>query len=189
MWSEKLAAITGWESTTTRTIDWPSVESRLGTALPTDYKELAERFGSGEFDGYLWLSTPDSPSPHHDLIKEAKRLGEQASADPWIGDLYRPHPVFPAASGLLRWADSVQADQFVWLTESANPDEWPILAQAHEDVGEWARFDGSTSEFIYRLLTDPQQPFSVAEFSEAHTFQSYEQVSEPFDGWDADPHW
>ena len=188
-WSEKLAAITGWDSTRTRTIDWPSVESRLGTALPTDYKETAERFGSGEFDGYLGLSTPDAPGTHHDLVKEAERLGAQTSADPRINDLYRPYPVFPAAGGLLRWADSVQADQFFWLTEAANPDEWPILAQAHEDAGEWERFDGSASEFIHRILTDPQQLFSVAEFFDVHTFRAYEQADGSFDQWGPDPHW
>ncbi|MET8543923.1 SMI1/KNR4 family protein [Kitasatospora sp. NPDC004799] len=187
-WIEKLAAVTGWETTRTRTIDWPSVESRLGTPLPTDYELLAERFGSGEFTEYLWFSTPDSPSPHHDLIEDAKRLGGQALVDPGISELYRPYLVFPAAGGLLKWGDSVQADQFYWLTESADPDEWPILARAHEDVDEWERFDGSTSEFIYRILTDPQQPFSIAMFFEAHAFESFEQIGEPDSEWDADPY-
>ncbi|MFJ8475968.1 SMI1/KNR4 family protein [Kitasatospora sp. NPDC094011] len=189
-WSEKLATITGWEAATKRVIDWPSVEARLGIALPTDYKQLAEWFGSGEFNGFLQLETPDTPGPHHDLIKNAQRLGEQAAADPWIGDLFRPHAVFPAAGGLLRWADSVQADQFFWLTDSADPDRWPILAQAHDDVAAgWERFDGSTSEFIYRVLTDHRQPFSIACYFDTHTFESYEQNREPDPEWDADPHW
>ncbi|WBP91414.1 hypothetical protein [Kitasatospora cathayae] len=98
--------------------------------------------------------------------------------------------MFPAAGGLLRWADSEQADQFFWLTDSADPDRWPIFAQPHDDVAAgWERFDGSTSEFIHRVLTDPQQPFSIACFFDTHTFESYEQIREPDREWDPDPHW
>ncbi|MFJ8471158.1 SMI1/KNR4 family protein [Kitasatospora sp. NPDC094011] len=188
-WIEKLVAVTGWETTRKRVIDWTSVEDRLGVALPTDYKDLAERFGSGAFDGYLQLFTPDTPSGHYDLVKSAAWLGEQAAADEWINALYRPHPVFPAVGGLLQWADSVQADGFYWLTDSAEPDAWPILCQADGESGVWERFDGSTSEFIHRVLTDHRQPFSVAWAFDNHSFESYERIGEPDPGWDADPHW
>ncbi|WP_156178913.1 hypothetical protein [Saccharothrix sp. ST-888] len=186
-WAERLAAVTGWEVARTRSIDWPSVEERLGLTLPTDYKDLAERFGSGEFDGFLWLSTPDTPSTHHDLIAEAHSLGVFASAVADAGNLYNPYAIFPAPGGLLRWADSVQADQFYWLTDSADPDRWPIIA-CNEDGDQWERFDGSTAEFIHRVLTDTRHPFSVAQFFDTHTFESFERTPGPSADGDAVAH-
>lgn len=39
-----------------RYVDWAEAESRLGTALPSDYKRMVETFGHGAFDGYLDLN-------------------------------------------------------------------------------------------------------------------------------------
>ena len=172
-WLERLAKVTGWDVPVVRSIDWPSVEAKLGTALPTDYRHLAERFGSGEFDEFLWLSTPDSSATHHDLVEEATSLGELAAADADIRGLYHPYQVFPAPGGLLRWADSVQADQFFWLTDGTDPNHWPIIA-CSEDYDRWERFDGSTTEFIYRVLKDPGHPFSVARYFDSHVFAPFE---------------
>ncbi|MGC9535429.1 hypothetical protein [Streptomyces sp. UG1] len=36
----------------------------------------------------------------------------------------------------------------------------------------WQRFDGSTAEFIHRMLTDPHHPFSTARYFDVHWFQS-----------------
>ncbi|MBX9393603.1 hypothetical protein K4749_08360 [Streptomyces sp. TRM72054] len=56
-WMERLIRITGWTHPAQRPdVDWPEVESRLGTALPSDYKRMVETFGEGAFDGYLDLN-------------------------------------------------------------------------------------------------------------------------------------
>ncbi|MFE4369674.1 hypothetical protein ACFRMN_15865 [Streptomyces sp. NPDC056835] len=53
-WMERLVRITGWTQPAQRPdVDWAEVESRLGTALPSDYKRMVETFGNGAFDGYL----------------------------------------------------------------------------------------------------------------------------------------
>lgn len=53
---ERLRQITGWTGPARRPdADWAEVESRLGTALPSDYKRMVETFGDGAFDGYLDL--------------------------------------------------------------------------------------------------------------------------------------
>ncbi|MER5636184.1 hypothetical protein ABT095_04435 [Kitasatospora sp. NPDC002227] len=170
-WLERLAAVTGWETPQARSIDWPSVEARLGSPLPTDYQRLAERFGSGEFDGFLGLCTPDSPAGRHDLVTRALKAGELASADPGSRDLHSPYRLFPAPGGLLQWADSVQGDQFFWLTGNADPDRWPVVA-CNDDGDIWAWFEGSTTEFVHRVLTDDRHPFSVARHFERHSFSS-----------------
>ncbi|MFF2330009.1 MULTISPECIES: hypothetical protein [unclassified Streptomyces] len=56
-WTERLRGITGWTRPAQRPdVDWAEVESRLGTALPSDYKSMVETFGEGAFDGYLDLN-------------------------------------------------------------------------------------------------------------------------------------
>ncbi|MFE7595540.1 SMI1/KNR4 family protein [Streptomyces sp. NPDC057494] len=64
-WMERLRGITGWTQRAQRPdVDWAEVESRLGTALPSDYKRMVETFGTGAFDGYLDLNQ----EPWTDLI-------------------------------------------------------------------------------------------------------------------------
>ncbi|MEV6587155.1 SMI1/KNR4 family protein [Streptomyces acidicola] len=56
-WMERLRRITGWTQPAQRPdVDWVEVESRLGTALPSDYKRMVETFGEGAFDGFLDLN-------------------------------------------------------------------------------------------------------------------------------------
>lgn len=56
-WVERLMQITGWTQPAQQPdVDWAEVESRLGRALPSDYKRMVETFGEGAFDGYLDLN-------------------------------------------------------------------------------------------------------------------------------------
>ncbi|MDF3298907.1 hypothetical protein [Streptomyces tropicalis] len=56
-WVERLVRITGWTQPAQRPdVDWAEMESRLGTALPSDYRRMVETFGEGAFDGYLDLN-------------------------------------------------------------------------------------------------------------------------------------
>ncbi|MFE8007864.1 SMI1/KNR4 family protein [Streptomyces sp. NPDC057418] len=56
-WMDRLRRITGWTRPAQRPdVDWAEVESRLGIALPSDYKRVVEMFGEGAFDGFLDLN-------------------------------------------------------------------------------------------------------------------------------------
>ncbi|WP_142146062.1 SMI1/KNR4 family protein [Streptomyces sp. SLBN-31] len=56
-WVVRLEQITGWTQPARRPdVDWTETESRLGTALPSDYKRMVETFGEGAFDGFLGLN-------------------------------------------------------------------------------------------------------------------------------------
>ncbi|MFF8267790.1 hypothetical protein ACF059_10370 [Streptomyces sp. NPDC016562] len=56
-WVERLRLITGWTLPDQRPdVDWAAMESRLGTALPSDYKRMVETFGKGAFDAFLDLN-------------------------------------------------------------------------------------------------------------------------------------
>ncbi|MFF2148658.1 hypothetical protein [Kitasatospora sp. NPDC058190] len=179
-WVRRLAAVTGQPRSRQWPVDWSSAEARLGTVLPADYRHLAEHFGPGTFAGFLDVFLPgpqpgsDTPFPYMPcLVENARNLVELAAAHPGVSDLYHPYRLHPAPGGLLQWAGSVQADQFYWLTEGADPNRWPIIAR-NEDGDHQARFDGSTAEFVHRLLTDHQHPFSVSELLDRPDFEPYE---------------
>ncbi|MFD8824383.1 SMI1/KNR4 family protein [Streptomyces sp. NPDC059605] len=170
-WVDRVVAVTGWTRERGAAVDWAAVESRLGTALPGDYKELVERFGHGDFDDYLGLLIADGPPGSLDLV-EFNEFWARAAAENGGGS-WRPYRLHPAPGGLLQWASTEQQSSFYWLTEGTDPDRWPILV-TDDDYGEWDRFDGSTAEFVHRLLTDPRFPRSTARHFDRHWFTSYE---------------
>ncbi|MGW2254749.1 hypothetical protein ACWCXH_31840 [Kitasatospora sp. NPDC001660] len=178
-WLRGLAVVTGRPRSRQWPVDWPSAQARLGTALPTDYRDLAEYFGPGTFAGFLDVFLPSAPPGSDDpfpnvpcLVKNARSLASLAT-DPGIADLYHPYRLHPAPGGLLQWAGSEQADQFYWLTDGPDPNRWPVIAR-NDDGDHQARFDGSTTEFIHRLLTDHRHPFSISELLDSPEFEPYE---------------
>lgn len=169
-WVERVIAITGWaegrHQLPPHAVDWTAVEGRLGTALPDDYKQIAEVFGCGTFDGYLQISVPDAPLASFDLVRHAEWLAEFALGH---GAMREPYSIYPAPGGLLEWAGTEQAHQVYWLTEGPDPNRWPILTTG-DACDKWNRFDGTTGEFIFRMLTEPLQPFLRAEFQDVPWF-------------------
>lgn len=67
---------------------------------------------------------------------------------------------------------------FAWLTEGPDPDRWPVLA-TDETGEEWDRGEVSTAEYVYRMLTEPEWPFSTAQYFDAHWFLSYDEAIGP----------
>ncbi|MBT2393244.1 hypothetical protein J7E87_28400 [Streptomyces sp. ISL-1] len=172
-WVDRVVFVTGQDRELTHTVGWHTAEAWLGTGLPSDYKQLAQIFGCGSFDGYLDMFLPNGPQGSLDLVEHALSMAS------WDDDedgntLWAPHRLFPAPGGLLQWAGSEREDSFYWLTEGADPDRWPIMV-TKDDYSGWIRFDGSTAEFIFRLLTDPRHPYSTARYFDAHWFMSYGQ--------------
>ncbi|MFF0141716.1 hypothetical protein ACFYRN_35290 [Streptomyces sp. NPDC005227] len=172
-WVDQVVAVTGWPADRVRVVDWAAVEARLGTVLPGDYKRLVERFGYGAFDDYLGLFLPGGPMGSIDIVEFNEWWAQWAEAHD--ANSWEPYQLYPAPNGLLQWAGTEQRDDFYWLTEGPDPDSWPILATV-EDRGRWYRFDGSTAEYVYRLLTDRRLPFSTARDFDTHWFESYEKL-------------
>ncbi|MFF2507818.1 hypothetical protein ACFVTY_31310 [Streptomyces sp. NPDC058067] len=173
-WVEKIVAVTGWAGEP-RTVDWAAVEERVGTALPGDYKQLAEIFADGAFDGFLSVYGPACRVAGEDLAEHVEYLTAFSSREG--RGLWEPHDIYPAPGGLLQWGASVQADQFYWLTEGDDPDRWPILA-TDDAYDSWSRFDGTVAEFVFRMLTERSHPFSTARYFDTHWFERYESHEE-----------
>ncbi|MFK3730248.1 SMI1/KNR4 family protein [Streptomyces sp. NPDC088090] len=170
-WLGGVVAATGRDLAAARhPVDWADAEARLGTALPADYKQLAEVFGEGAFDDHLRLYVPGSDAHGSDLVGNALRSAEWARTRG--ARLWEPYGVYPAPGGLLQWGDTEQADTFHWLTEGDDPDRWPVLA-CSDDHDSWTRFDGTVTEFLHRVLTDRQHPYSLARHFDGHWFTPY----------------
>ncbi|WP_461034935.1 SMI1/KNR4 family protein [Streptomyces mayteni] len=177
-WVDAVVAVTGWSRERGDVVDWATAETRLGTALPGDYKRLVELFGYGEFDGYLSLLLADGPPGSLDIVRFNEFWARCAAADG--NRSWEPYRLYPAPGGLLQWASTEQKASFYWLTEGADPDRWPILV-TDDDHTSWDRFDGSTAEFVYRMLTDPLHPHSTARYFDSHSFTAYESLDQDGD--------
>ncbi|GLF97161.1 hypothetical protein [Streptomyces yaizuensis] len=160
-WAGKLRAVTGWEPMGPPTVDWDAVEAELGTALPGDYKEIADLFGEGSFDEYVDLIVPGDP--HLGLVGWVRSYARHP-------DLWQPYSVHPAPGGLLPWGASEQEIDFVWRTGAEDPDDWPVYVHSYD---EWQRFDCGTGEFLVRMLTDETFGFPTSRLA-GHYFTPYE---------------
>lgn len=178
-WLDRLTAVTGWDadqvgidpirldrmySGRIRTADCAAAEERLGTALPSDYKKLVETFGDGAFDGFLDVRLPA------DIVKGAEFASGWAKAHGTPS--WEPHPPFPEPGGLLPWAGTEHETSFYWITEGPDPDAWPVyVTEVGPEAG--TRFAMTTTEFVFRMLTDPEHPYSIPADFAAHWFMNY----------------
>lgn len=113
-------------------VDWDAVIERLGTQLPSDYRWFADVYGAGTFGGWR-IAHPDHPLPGFNLWDRIKVQseafafmrtpdGDQESDEDFAASFAEP---FPAAGGVLAFADTDTGDGAFWLT-GGDPDEWPI---------------------------------------------------------------
>ncbi|MER8070704.1 SMI1/KNR4 family protein [Streptomyces sp. NPDC094034] len=162
--------LTGWEPLGV-SVDWAAMEEELRFPLPTDYKELFEAFGGGVFSDSVFFLARDEGLAFDfltqwraDLSVDQDRGADEVSA-------VDPHSVYaPGGKGLVTWASTEWGDEYCWLIDAQRPGEYPILARVEDN--EWRRYDMSTSEFLYRVLADPDfQPFGIARFDLGTTFK------------------
>jgi hypothetical protein len=169
VWVQRLIELTGWEPRGI-SVDWAAMEDELKFPLPADYKELFEAFGGGLFsDSVFFLARDEGVS--FDFLAQW-RVSLSVDRDDRYGDVSAvdPYSVYaPGGKGLVGWGSTEWADEYCWLIDAQRPGECPVLARS--DGGEWRRYDMSTSEFLYRVLTDPQfQSFGIAKYGLGATF-------------------
>lgn len=113
--------------------DWSSVEERLGTRLPADYKNLIDVYGQGAFHGDLAIIGPD---------RMLALSGQQQLADPLrtfaTDGRYHHARLSPgvdaavatgsATDQYLLWGGGIEGGAGFWrTTASTDPDQWPIV--------------------------------------------------------------
>lgn len=166
-WVDRLLEVTGWREPPQKR-NWEAVESALGTVLPSDYKELHERFGPGLFSQYIRVEPiegQNSMIDSYENFKDKARTRRYGSHSPY--GVNGPH-------GFLLWGATEFRESFFWLADAAiDPNFWPVLGK--DDVGDSYRYDMGMSEFIYRVITEPSfEPFAVADPDWPRTFDPLE---------------
>lgn len=169
-WVDKISEATGWNPRGLH-VPWSEIERDLRSPLPGDFKELSEAFGRGTFNGYLEiLSNSDGNSLG--LLENTQAIWQILTRYPVQGE-YDPYGFFdPGRGGLLQWGTAETEDQFYWLTKPGNPDSWKVVAR--QPSGPWRHSDMSMSEFVFRLISDPEfEGFDAGNFESPPIFESY----------------
>lgn len=78
--------------------DWSKVEAALGVALPNDYKEFIERYGSIYIADFLMLLNPFSASEQNNLLRKQAACSEMYQALKQSGEEI-PYEFFPTNKG------------------------------------------------------------------------------------------
>ncbi|MFF8196516.1 hypothetical protein ACF05L_37925 [Streptomyces bobili] len=134
-------------------VDWARTEGVLGTALPSDYKQLVETYGDGFFDETVALLAPDSAFAKCNLLAQAtERDGVLAGL--WEVGEEKPSGLLEAGARILPWAYEEGAGAFLyWLVRPGqHPDEWTVLY--NEGQGPlWEPHDTGCLAFLLAVLT------------------------------------
>ncbi|WP_247663086.1 hypothetical protein [Micromonospora sp. U21] len=186
-WTDRIVDATGWRQEPIDG-DGGDVESELGATLPTDYQELCRRFGPGSFSAYLYVLPPTAEQGSTSLLGTWQRYRQDNRQGDMIEQFLAPYGLYEPdrGPGLIRWASDQTEGEYFWLADrSADVDRWPVIARK-DPLESWHRFDVSTTEFVYRLLADPEfKPFTVADPPGRAFFLPAGQTISSAEEWDA----
>ncbi|WP_405660191.1 hypothetical protein [Streptomyces sp. RK9] len=138
----------------TRAIDWEGISEALGTALPSDFTELSEKYPALAIDDFLSIHIP-APGEERYFISGTRKLLDalRDRRDAGRSHGYVPHP---EPGGLLPWGDSSDGDLFYWRTTDEGPDTWTILVSGRND--DWCEFRGGLTEYLAGLVSGAVPP-------------------------------
>ncbi|MFF9167280.1 MULTISPECIES: hypothetical protein [unclassified Streptomyces] len=154
---EALPAMKRWRVPGGRAVDWAVLEAALGTALPSDFRALAEAYPVLVVDDFLSVSVP---TPGAERAWASGRRDDEI-----LGDLYEmgdtaDYVPYPRPGGLIGWASSFCGDDFYWRTSPADPDAWPVVVRT--DNADWIEFPVGAVAFLAgvfgRTLAVPGMP-------------------------------
>ncbi|WP_406726999.1 hypothetical protein WJ438_23540 [Streptomyces sp. GD-15H] len=155
-----LPSMTPWRAAARRSVDWSALEADLGTALPSDFRSLAEAYPVLVVDDFLVVSIP-RPGAEASWASGVRDESEIFQDLYEMGDTEGYVP-YPEADGLVSWAESNSGDCFYWRMSSPDPDAWPVVVRGAN--GDWSEFPVGAVEFqagVYRRTIDvPGMPRS-----------------------------
>ncbi|OKJ01859.1 hypothetical protein AMK18_10565 [Streptomyces sp. CB01249] len=141
-------AMVPFRSEAPRGVDFAAVSSALGSDLPTDFKELARRYPTLEFDGFLRVPLP-RPGAESAFVDGIRRELE-ILRDPQDNDMAGGYEAHPAPNGLIPWSESLSGDVFYWRVAGSDPDSWPVVVSGRND--DWWEFPGGAIAFLVGLI-------------------------------------
>ncbi|MFI2642011.1 SMI1/KNR4 family protein [Streptomyces sp. NPDC018610] len=152
-----LPAMTRWRVPGGRGVDWAALEAVLGTALPSDFRSLAEAYPVLVIDDFLTVAVPRpgaeaswaSASREDEILQDLYEMGDAEDYVP-----------YPRPGGLISWGESDSGDVLYWRTSPGDPEAWPVVVRT--DNAEWHEFPVGVVEFLTgvygRTLDVPGMP-------------------------------
>jgi hypothetical protein len=137
-------------------LDWAVLEESLGTALPADYKHLAQRYPTFALGDFLLVPLPE-PGEEHDSLR-GFRDGLDVLADAWV-EPGRSPAARPAPGGLLPWAESDESDKFMWSTSGETPQDWTVTVASRS--GGWWHYTGGAVQFLAEYCEGTLEPWAL----------------------------
>jgi hypothetical protein len=144
--------------------DWSIAEQELGITFPADFKQLIQRYGTGEFYGSLYICNP---------LKEwgRKQIQELLACDRELCDACEYDlKLHPARPGLLPWGRDPNGHRYCWWTEG-EPDAWSIVQLFHGYEGDPMEIvPGPITSFLIRFMHNEYtnmlggQPFDESDY-------------------------
>ncbi|WP_051510296.1 SMI1/KNR4 family protein [Intrasporangium oryzae] len=139
-------------------VDWPAVETWLGTSLPAAYKEIGSTFGPWYFGDWVWVEVPCGDQPEfpgystwlRTTVRDTRALAREYYEDAPLPDFH------PKRGGLLPWAETRNNDRFFWDTTGPDPDEWPVVVFALDlepGIDPWVHTGLTFVDFLATLIT------------------------------------
>ncbi|MFH8731681.1 SMI1/KNR4 family protein [Streptomyces sp. NPDC017964] len=138
-----LPSMTQWRVTEGRGVDWTALETALGTALPSDYRSLAEAYPVLVIDDFVMVSVP---TPGAEVSWASASRNDEILQDLYEMDDTEGYVPFPQPGGLIGWAASNSGDDFYWKTSPADPDAWPVVVRT--DNADWIEFPVGAVDFL-----------------------------------------
>ncbi|MFD4656049.1 hypothetical protein ACFWP2_10510 [Kitasatospora sp. NPDC058444] len=139
-----------------RGIDWAAIHEGIGTALPSDYRELSTRCPSFSVDEFVLVSTP-VPGSEPTFVADVRSDRETMEDDLREGDIPAEYATGTgdadgtgdeggtgARPALLAWAGTPDGDEILWHTAAADPDAWPVVVRGRRG-GWWTYPEGAVS--------------------------------------------
>ncbi|TDU80341.1 hypothetical protein EDD91_7177 [Streptomyces sp. KS 21] len=139
-------------------IDWVVVETALGTALPPDFKLLAEQYPLLQFGDYMSFHTPQPGTEEawaRALAEEREDVADLLDVDE-LSDLLA---VYPEPGGLLIWGSSIDGDTFLWTTAGSGSEEWQVTVASHN--GDWWHYTAGAVQFTADLISGAVEPWGL----------------------------
>ncbi|MEV3947616.1 SMI1/KNR4 family protein [Streptomyces halstedii] len=159
-----------------RSRDWPAVERALGTALPTDYRQLVETYGGGVFDETIWLLDPACPDEDYELLAQAAEKAETLKKL-WEVEP-RPAQLQESGTEVLPWAyiEGTGAMLYWLVKPGQDPDEWTVMF--NEGRGPlWEHHDAQCASFLLAVLTGrAETDYFPALPVDQHQFDSNDEI-------------
>ena len=126
------------------------VEEQLGHLLPTDFKVLAQTFGTGVYGRSVSVVSPvDGPvalEVFSDQIADKLNLARE-----WAADGVVPHALHPEPGGLIPWGETLSGNSLFWRTTAAAPDEWTVVC-CDSRYTVWEEHPQGMAEFLLAFL-------------------------------------